>query len=521
MEPVQPTKVLLLWNKQRCRGALAACLKQAGHKVLESKADLPRPLEILREQPDLVVLELATLDPGTPARCRQARMGLHGDVLPLILISRLFSSGQSRAEGMRAGADACLADSVEPAELAAQVGRLAQVRRVEIALRESEERFRQATEAMDGLVYEWHVPEGIALRSVGIVRFLGWLPHEARDSRWWPEHIHPEDRARVEQHFAHAATQRALGCQQEYRMRHRDGHYLWVWDSNRITYGPDGGPVRVVGCVVSIDALKRTEEGLRRAREELLHANENLELKVQERTSRLQDTVAELERFSYSIAHDMRAPLRTMHSFSTFLREEYGQRLDSVAHDYLRRIEVAATRLDVYLRDLLRYGRVGGGEFHLKTVDATALLDEILATYPNFQPSLCSIEVARPLPAVRANASALTQVFSNLLGNAVKFSKPGGLPKVRVWGQLDAARVRFFIEDEGIGIEKSAHERIFGMFQQLHPAGTFEGTGIGLAIVRKAAERMGGAVGVESEPGRGSRFWVELKAPAPSASAPG
>src|SRR5262249_32083598 len=118
----------------------------------------------------------------------------------------------------------------------------------------------------------------------------------------------------------------------------------------------------------------------------------------------------------------------------------------------------------------------------------------------------------RPLPSVQANLSALTQVFSNLLGNAVKFTKPGSLARVRIWGRHEQERVRLWVEDDGIGIEKRAQERIFGMFQRLHPDGAYEGTGIGLAIVRKAAERMGGAVGVESEPDQGSRFWIDLKA---------
>jgi signal transduction histidine kinase len=142
------------------------------------------------------------------------------------------------------------------------------------------------------------------------------------------------------------------------------------------------------------------------------------------------------------------------------------------------------------------------------------LLREIIESYPNLQRPDIRIEIARPLPVVRANPAALTQVFSNLLGNAVKFVSPDIPPRIKIHAEpatADDGRVRFWFEDNGIGIEPGSAERIFQMFQRLNRAELFEGTGVGLAIVRKAVERMGGSVGVESEAGHGSRFWVELK----------
>jgi signal transduction histidine kinase len=144
-------------------------------------------------------------------------------------------------------------------------------------------------------------------------------------------------------------------------------------------------------------------------------------------------------------------------------------------------------------------------------LDAASLIDEIVMTYPNFQPACCDIQVVDALPPVQANAAALTQVISNLLDNAVKFAKPGALPQVRIRAEEVDDWVRLWFEDKGIGIDGRAHKRIFGIFQSLHPHGAYEGTGIGLAIVRRAVERMGGKVGVQSQPGHGSRFWVDLK----------
>jgi signal transduction histidine kinase len=152
----------------------------------------------------------------------------------------------------------------------------------------------------------------------------------------------------------------------------------------------------------------------------------------------------------------------------------------------------------------------------LHRLDICQLLHGMLQTYPNLQSSEAEIHIDCDKVVVRGNEAGLTQCFSNLLGNAVKFVPPGGKPWVRVWAEDRGERVRVWVEDHGIGIPQDAHEKIFGMFQRLHRSDAYPGTGIGLALVRKVVLRMGGSVGVESAPGQGSRFWVEL----PKAQAP-
>ena len=129
---------------------------------------------------------------------------------------------------------------------------------------------------------------------------------------------------------------------------------------------------------------------------------------------------------------------------------------------------------------------------------------------PSLQVPGVQIDIASPLLPVMGHQASLSQCFSNLLDNAVKFVTPGTTPRIRVWTKAHGDMVRAWIEDNGIGLPKEASERIFGMFQRLHSNEQYQGTGIGLTLVRKAVERMGGKVGVESEPGRGSRFWIEL-----------
>jgi PAS domain S-box-containing protein len=276
------------------------------------------------------------------------------------------------------------------------------------------------------------------------------------------------------------------------------------------------GAGRIIGASKIIrdeTEQKRMERGLQEAHELLASRARHLENLVEQRTAKLNEAVQELEAFSYSIAHDMRAPLRAMQGFSQILIDERGGQLDDEGKSYLERISSAAHRLDQLIQDVLDYTRVVRSDIPLSAVNAEILLREIIETYPNLQGA--EFEIAKPLPIVQANRAALTQVFSNLLGNAVKFVKPGVKPRVSVRSgpvPQDRSMVRYWFEDNGIGLETKANLRIFQMFQRLNRPELYEGTGIGLAIVRKAVERMGGKVGVESELGKGSRFWVDLKA---------
>ncbi|HUS36809.1 MAG TPA: ATP-binding protein [Verrucomicrobiae bacterium] len=279
-----------------------------------------------------------------------------------------------------------------------------------------------------------------------------------------------------------------------------------------VVYEPRGNEAAepyVVVVIVDITERKRAQQKL----EEL----------VDERTAKMQETIQELEAFSYSIAHDMRAPLRSMHGFANLVVDDFADQLPEEGKNYLRRIASSASRLDRLIQDVLNYSRIVRANLPLQSVDVETLVREIIQTYPHLHAPGVTIEVQSPLPRVWANVAGLTQIISNLLGNGVKFVKPGEAPRVRVWAETisclipnkqDTGCIRLWFEDNGIGIPKEWHARIFGMFHRLNPATAYEGTGIGLAIVRKAAERMGGRVGVESEPGRGSRFWVELQLPA-------
>jgi signal transduction histidine kinase len=250
--------------------------------------------------------------------------------------------------------------------------------------------------------------------------------------------------------------------------------------------------------------------GIRRLQQRLAASNADLEKIVEERTSELREMVNELEHFSYTITHDMRAPLRAMSGFAGLLGEQCADVLDDRGREHLRRISTAAARMDRLITDALSYSRTVRQELEIAPLDPEALLRGIIESYPIFQPPHAQVVIEGKLPRILANEAGLTQCFSNLLGNAVKFVRLGETPRVKVWAEHRGSVVRLYCEDNGIGISPEMRSRVFGMFQRLNKE--YEGTGIGLALVRKMTERMGGSVGVEAGVATGSRFWLELRA---------
>ncbi|MCM2303067.1 MAG: ATP-binding protein [Elusimicrobia bacterium] len=249
-------------------------------------------------------------------------------------------------------------------------------------------------------------------------------------------------------------------------------------------------------------------EKAEQAEKEARRVSENLEGLVAERTVRLEQTIKDLHSFAYSIAHDLRAPLRHIHGYTEFLVAGADER----SRPHALRIMAATRRMDQLIEDLLFYSRLTLEDVKAEPMDPSAILSAVIAGLDaEIKERKARIDVEEPLPRVLGHAVPLTQIFANLLSNALKFVPPGVEPRVQVRGEARGDSVRFWVEDNGIGIDAAHQARIFDVFQRLHSAEDFPGTGIGLAIVRRGAERLGGTAGVESEPGRGSRFWVELR----------
>jgi PAS domain S-box-containing protein len=381
-------------------------------------------------------------------------------------------------------------------------------RRAEEVLRQSEERLRIAVATAELGTWAYNPTSG-EIHADERARAIFGIPADATATyEIFLAAIHPGDRQRV-----HELLQRVLHCHDggsyhdEYRATGPDNQFeRWIRGAGRVYFDESHRPVQFVGTVLDISDLVK-------AREVLARRGEELELIVAERTTQLRDTVQQLETFSYSVVHDMRAPLRSVRSFANVLSEEYGANLDEKARSYLHRIKVSVERMDALITDVLTYSRVTSTEASLTPVDLDTLVHEIAEQYPQFQESPGSVHIHSPLPVVQGNRALLTQCISNLMGNALKFVPRDRKPHVIIRAESRQARVRLWFEDNGIGIEPEYRNRIFGLFQRLHRADQYPGTGVGLAIVQKAVERMRGAVGFESQPQQGSRFWIELPAP--------
>ncbi len=252
-----------------------------------------------------------------------------------------------------------------------------------------------------------------------------------------------------------------------------------------------------------------------RAEQRIRQANADLELRIAERTQQLVEVNQELEAFAYSVAHDLRAPLRAIEGFARILKEDYSSSLGETGQQYTQIMIDSAARLDRLIQDLLDYSQLGRRDIRLGTVNLARVIEgvvrEIAATSEAPQPP--QIEVIGQLPFALAQRGVLQQVLNNLLSNAIKFVPPSTAPIIRIWAEEQTQWIRLWIEDNGIGISPRHFERIFRPFERLQGIDQYSGTGIGLAIVQRGVERMSGKVGVEVGTEGGSRFWIELLRP--------
>lgn len=239
-------------------------------------------------------------------------------------------------------------------------------------------------------------------------------------------------------------------------------------------------------------------------------ANAELKAANDELTSANRD----LEAFSYSVSHDLRAPIRAIEGMVNLLIEELGPSLSPDAKHYVARIKYNTSRMDALITGLLAHSRMRNVSGSLTTVDLDAAVSATLTGLDYaIKQAGAKIDVEKPLPPVLAHEQALVQILTNLVDNALKFIAPGVIPHVAIAAKKKDNRVRVEVRDNGIGIPLEYQRRLFHVFERLHTSQQYPGTGLGLAIVRRGVERMGGTVGVESAPGKGSMFWLELKTP--------
>jgi PAS domain S-box-containing protein len=378
-------------------------------------------------------------------------------------------------------------------------------------LREAEEALRLAGTAGVGL-FEWNLHTNQVRYSAEWKRQLGYENNEVADGfEEWQSRIHPDDYERTLGTLREIIRDPRDDVQVETRLRHRDGHYIWVLTQASVRADSTGNAISLLGSHVDISRLKETEAALRESEARYRDLAGQLEQRVQERTAQLQDAYRELEGFAYAVSHDLKAPLRAIDGFSHLLVESAAAKLSATEREYVERVRRGALRMAALIDGLLAYSRVERRELHESEVYLPDLIDYVLAEH-ELDLKKHEFTVNREIESLtlHVDRDALLIVLRNLLDNAIKFARDVQQPRIDLRAQSEDDEVTIEVQDNGIGFDQIYHDQIFSIFQRLHRNEDYEGTGIGLALARKAAQRLNGRLWARSAPEKGATFCVVL-----------
>ncbi len=373
------------------------------------------------------------------------------------------------------------------------------------ALRRSEESNRLLVEGARDYAIFWLEPDGrVASWNPGAERIKGYRVEEVI-GKHFSCFYSPEDveRGKPAHELAVAASE---GRWEDERLRVRkDGSQFWANVVITVLGRADGMLRGYVNVTRDITERKRAELQIRKL-------NAELEERVAARTFELAAANKELEAFSYSVSHDLRAPLRHMHGFAKILLEDFGPSLDPTAQHYLHRIHEATQHMGRLVDDLLNLSRVGRQALHLERTGLNALVEQVLTDLQGETRDRQVEWQLGTLPSVECDPSLTKQVFANLLSNALKYTRPRERAIIEVGQKAADGRVAFFVRDNGVGFNMKYADKLFGVFQRLHAQEDFEGAGVGLALVQRIVRKHGGEVWAEAELDKGATFYFTLGA---------
>jgi PAS domain S-box-containing protein len=520
--------ILLVDDRKDKLLALGAVLSPLGQNIVEAHSGKEALRLLLKNEFAVILMDVSmpTMDGfETAALIRKRPASEH---TPIIFVTSIGNSPTQMYQGYSLGAVDYILTPIVPEVLRAKVGVFVELWRKTEHIKQQAERLReveetehrrQLAEAVDRLEAETKRNRffTLALDMLGIGDFdghllqvnaawenvLGYTEDELRGALP-AKLVHPQDLPMIYERVQ--LLKQGLPVEYfELRCLHKDGSYRWI-----------GWTAAPFPAEKLIYIFGRNVTARREAEEKVMQLNGELEKRI----AALTEVNRELETFNYSISHDLRAPLRSMSGFAQALMDGQASKLGPLEADYVRRIANSARRMDTLLQDLLEYSRVSRASMPPTTVNLDGVVSEIVTLREReIEQAKARVEVKSPLGAVTAHMPTVQQILANLIDNGLKFVSKDTTPHLRVWTEPVAANgqgadhqrwMRIWVEDNGIGIEKEFHEKIFGLFERLHPSHAFPGTGLGLAIVRKGVERMGGRVGLESQQDHGSRFWVEL-----------
>jgi PAS domain S-box-containing protein len=366
--------------------------------------------------------------------------------------------------------------------------------KAEQALRESEERFRTMANAAPVLIWTSGMDKNFDYFNRSWLDFTG-RTFEQELGQGWLQGVHPEDLEHVRRTFG-ASIDCRIPFEMQFRLRRADGEYRWILNHGVPRFTPDGAFQGYIGSCIDI-----TERRLAQA---------ELERRVNERTAELAEANRELESFTYSVSHDLRAPLRHVHGYAEILRDDYTSKLPEDALTVVKRIVVGTENMSRLVDDLLRLAKIGRQELALRPTNFNLLIQEVIDELKS-EISERKIEwKIETLPEVSADPGLMKIVFTNLISNAVKYSRNREQTVIEIGSKPGENAPVFFIRDNGVGFNMKYADKLFGVFQRLHKQEQFEGTGVGLAIVERIIRKHRGRIWAESEPEKGSTFYFTL-----------
>jgi PAS domain S-box-containing protein len=369
------------------------------------------------------------------------------------------------------------------------------------ALAESDERFHLVTRATNDAIWDWNFLDGTLWWNEGFEVMFGYpLATLERGIESWTNRIHPDDLDRVT-HGIHAAIDGdATSWSDEYRFRRADGSWAEIFDRGIILRDGTGKARRMIGSMMDITPRKRDEQQLRERAEELARLAAALE-----RSNR------DLDQFAYIASHDLKAPLRGIANLSQWIEEELGALANESVKGHLTMLRGRVRRMDALIDGILAYSRAGRVQEEPEIVPVRRLVRDVIELLS--PTATVEFDVAPDLPVIRSERLPLQQVFMNLIGNAVKHGRREDT-RITIRWHREGSFVQFTVADNGPGIGPAFHDKVWGIFQTLAPRDRVEGTGIGLALVKKIVELRGGRVWLESAEGHGATFGFTWPAPA-------
>ena len=363
------------------------------------------------------------------------------------------------------------------------------------------DRFRFVAKATSDVIRDWDIKTGDVFWGDSFQTKYGYQIDEvSKQLSFWQEHIHPEDHDRVMDAIYGVINDQTLNYWDlQYRLRIAGNNFIHVIDKSYLIRDAKGRALRAVGALHDNTEIVNYQK-------ELIELNEKLEQRAKE----LAQSNAELERFAYVASHDLQEPLRMVSGFLELLVKKYSPQLDATALNYINFAVDGAVRMKRLIGDLLDYSQLGKGGFTTETVDVLGILQQVEKVYGADIQSLNVSITKENLPKLVANRDQMLQLFQNLVGNAIKYRRPGIYPQIHISAELIGQNYRFSVSDNGIGIDMKFANKIFIIFQRLHSKEQYPGTGIGLAICNKIVKQHHGELWIDAELGKGSTFYFTI-----------